>query len=108
MENPFEASKRKQISKTTYTEFSAEEVEEQGERHLLSALSKVLSANDVVVHLVQTLFEHEFQRYSLGMEDCQQFCLRLLVLICPDDKDLQELRTYLYMKSFAYRLAVGY
>ena len=41
------------------------------------------------------------------MEDCQQFCVELLELICPDDKTLKNIRTYVYSNSFAYKLAIS-
>lgn len=82
-QNPFNASQRKKISKTTYTYLSAKEIEVQA----------------------QKLFDQEFPNYSLGMEDCQQFCLRLLEQICPDDNDFKNIRTDIYSKSAGFKMA---
>jgi len=55
------------------------------------------------INLAQARFEREFQRYSLAREDCRQFCVRLLVLVCPDDRVCESSRTYVYTESFALR-----
>ncbi|KAL8826769.1 MAG: hypothetical protein Q9191_003593 [Dirinaria sp. TL-2023a] len=74
----------KSISKTTYTTLSAEDVDNE----------------------VRRLFDAEFsERYSVGMEDCQNFCLRVCELICPDDEQSRMVRGHFYSKTFTRVLA---
>lgn len=40
------------------------------------------------------------------MEDCQQFCVRLLEHI-SDDNDLKDIRTDIYSKSAGFDMAVS-